>query len=187
MSAPISVQKLRRSALKLIKPVTVFAGIKKQPAEGRRKLGIIQVFRRSFPPELSDRYRVSARITLYRSVCSNKKIAGEKLLRTAADAIFAKDKAQGPDHPGGYPTPATQYFTNKCAAAAIVSLICTAQTGGTPFFILFYEFLKKASSFASQATRPVIVHADSTSPSSLLPPYSFSTMIPVLAGKTSWP
>ena len=95
--------------------------------QGRRKLGIIQVFRRSFPPELSDRYRVSARITLYRSVCSNKKIAGEKLLRTATDAIFAKDKAQGPDHPDGYPTPATQYFTNKCAAAAIVSLIYTAQ------------------------------------------------------------
>jgi hypothetical protein len=49
-----------------------------------------------------------------------------KLLRTAEDAIFAKDKAQGTDKPDGYPSPATQYFTNKCAAAAILSLICTA-------------------------------------------------------------
>ncbi|MBR5410848.1 MAG: hypothetical protein IK104_09255, partial [Clostridia bacterium] len=46
-----------------------------------------------------------------------QKIAGEKLLRTAADAIFVKDKAQGSDNPDGYPTPATQYFANKCAAA----------------------------------------------------------------------
>ncbi len=51
-----------------------------------------------------------------------QKIAGEKLLRTATDEIFAKDKAQGPDNPGGYPTPATQYFTNNCAAAANKSL-----------------------------------------------------------------
>ncbi|MBR5410724.1 MAG: hypothetical protein IK104_08620, partial [Clostridia bacterium] len=50
-----------------------------------------------------------------------QKIAGEKLLRTAADAIFVKDKAQGSDNPDGYPTPATQYFANKCAAAAYKS------------------------------------------------------------------
>jgi len=36
-----------------------------------------------------------------------QKIAGKKLLRTAADVIFAKDKAQGADHPDGYPPPAT--------------------------------------------------------------------------------
>ena len=46
-----------------------------------------------------------------------QKIAGEKLLRIAADTIFAKDKAQGADNPDGYPCPATQYFTNKSAAA----------------------------------------------------------------------
>ena len=51
-----------------------------------------------------------------------QKIAGEKLLCTAADAIFVKDKAQGSDNPDGYPTPATKYFTNKCAAAAYKSL-----------------------------------------------------------------
>jgi hypothetical protein len=51
-----------------------------------------------------------------------QKIAGEKLLRTAADEIFAKDKAKGSDNPGGYPTPSTQYFTNNCAVAAIKSL-----------------------------------------------------------------
>ena len=62
-----------------------------------------------------------------------QKIAGKKLLRTAADVIFAKDKAQGADHPGGYPSPATQYFTNKRAAAAILSLICAAL--GRPFFV----------------------------------------------------
>jgi hypothetical protein len=48
-----------------------------------------------------------------------QKISGKKLLCTAADVIFAKDKARGADHPGGYPSPATQYFTNKRAAAAI--------------------------------------------------------------------
>ncbi|MBR3095766.1 MAG: hypothetical protein IKH12_09270 [Clostridia bacterium] len=46
-----------------------------------------------------------------------QKIAGEKLLRIASDTIFAKDKAQGADNPDGYPCPATQYFTNKSAAA----------------------------------------------------------------------
>ena len=59
-----------------------------------------------------------------------QKISGKKLLCTAADVIFAKDKAQGADHPGGYPSPATQYFTNKRAAAAIGSLICAALRGG---------------------------------------------------------
>ncbi len=51
-----------------------------------------------------------------------QKIFGEELLRTAEDEIFAKDKAQGSDNPDGYPTPATQYFTNNCVAAAIKSL-----------------------------------------------------------------
>ena len=51
-----------------------------------------------------------------------QKIAGEKLLRTAEDEFFAKDKAQGLEYPLGYPTPATQYFTNNCAAAAMKSL-----------------------------------------------------------------
>ena len=48
-----------------------------------------------------------------------------KLFKAEADreyAIFAKDKAQGSDNPNGYPTPETQYFTNKCAAAAASSL-----------------------------------------------------------------
>ena len=53
---------------------------------------------------------------------SEQKIAGKKLLRTAADAIFAKNKAQGADNPDGYLPPATMDFTNKCAAAAIQSL-----------------------------------------------------------------
>ena len=65
-----------------------------------------------------------------------QKIAGEKLLRTAGDAIFVKDKAQGPDNPDGYPTPATQYFANKCAPAAILSLICAALRCGSLFFIV---------------------------------------------------
>ncbi|MBR5411164.1 MAG: hypothetical protein IK104_10890, partial [Clostridia bacterium] len=53
--------------------------------------------------------------------------------RTAADAIFVKDKAQGSDNPDGYPTPATQYFANKCAAAAYKSLSEGAFKG--PLFI----------------------------------------------------
>jgi hypothetical protein len=44
-----------------------------------------------------------------------RKIASEKLLRTAKDAIFAKDKAPEADKPDGYLPPATQYFTNKRA------------------------------------------------------------------------
>ncbi len=64
-----------------------------------------------------------------------QKIVGEKLLRTAEDEIFAKDKAQGSDNPGGYPTPATQYFTNNCAAAAMKSLSEGAQPAG--FFVRF--------------------------------------------------
>ena len=62
-----------------------------------------------------------------------QKIAGEKLLRTAADEIFAKDKAKGSDNPGGYPTPSTQYFTNNCAVAASKSLSERAET--VVFFI----------------------------------------------------
>ena len=58
-----------------------------------------------------------------------QKIAGEKLLRTAADAIFVKDKAQGSDNPDGYPTPATRYFANKCTAAAYKSLSEGASRG----------------------------------------------------------
>ena len=58
-----------------------------------------------------------------------QKTAGEKLLRTAADEIFAKGKVQGLDNPGGYPTPATQYFTNNCAAAAIKFLSECAEAG----------------------------------------------------------
>ncbi|MBR5409136.1 MAG: hypothetical protein IK104_00560, partial [Clostridia bacterium] len=53
---------------------------------------------------------------------------------TAGDAIFVKDKAQGTDKPDGYPSPATQYFANKCAAAAILSLICTALPAERFFF-----------------------------------------------------
>ena len=69
-----------------------------------------------------------------------QKIAGKKLLRTAADAIFAKDKAQGTDNPGGYPSPATQYFTNKRAAAAILSLICAAL--GVGIFLFHRKLLR---------------------------------------------
>ena len=57
-------------------------------------------------------------------------MTGKKLLRTAADAVFAKDKAQGSDYPDGYPIPATQYFTNKCAAAANKSPSEGAQWAG---------------------------------------------------------
>jgi hypothetical protein len=56
-------------------------------------------------------------------------MTGEKLLRTAADAIFAKDKAQGSDDPDGYSIPATQYFTNKRAAVANQSPSEGAQAG----------------------------------------------------------
>ena len=56
-------------------------------------------------------------------------MTGEKLLRTAVDAIFAKDKAQGSNNPDGYSIPATQYFTNKCAAAANKSPSEGAQNG----------------------------------------------------------
>jgi hypothetical protein len=45
-------------------------------------------------------------------------ISGFVWFFVAADAIFAKDKTQGSDHPDGYPIPAAQYFTNKCAAEA---------------------------------------------------------------------
>ena len=65
-------------------------------------------------------------------------MTGEKLLRTAADAIFAKDKAQGPNHPDGYSIPATQYFTNKCAAAANKSPSEGAQRGAFHFDIRCY-------------------------------------------------
>ena len=48
--------------------------------------------------------------------------------------FFVKDEAQGADNPDGYPTPATQYFANKCAAAAYKSLSEGAQSRPFIFF-----------------------------------------------------
>ena len=58
-----------------------------------------------------------------------RKISGEKTASHRNGCNFCERQGAGADNPGGYPSPATQYFTNECAAAAIKSLSESVQRG----------------------------------------------------------